>query len=268
MIRKGYSDGPFGQIHWRLVEPEETPSEPDLYCLHPAPFSGLAFTQILPFLARRRRVIAPDFPGHGGSDRFKTEPSILEYSTAMRAVAADLSGAAPVDIMGFHTGNLVAVEMALANDSPVRKLALVDVPAYDSETRKSLLFKMGRPFQITPDIQCLNAAWHRGMTGRLESHGLDRCFALFAEQLRHGNGMHAAFHASFSYDVEARLPLVDRPSLIMATQSGLLQPTRRAAQLMPQARLIERLDIKRGVLDQGAQHTAQEILPFLDEDIL
>ncbi|MEO9633303.1 MAG: alpha/beta hydrolase [Parasphingorhabdus sp.] len=264
MIRKGYTDGPFGQIHWRMKEPAQTPSQPDLYCLHPAPFSGLAFTTIMPFLAQDRRVIAPDFPGHGGSDIFTAKPSVAEYAEAMRAVVADQSHTAPIDIIGFHTGNLVAVEMACETASSIRKLALVDIPAFDPEDRAKFLSSAAQPFAITPELHCLEAPWDRGMTKRLASQGPDRSFEIFVEQLRHGQHMNAAFHAAFSYDVEIRLPLVLCPTLILATQSMLLDATRRGAGLMPTARLVERLDIKRAVLDEAAGATAAEIMCFLD----
>ena len=85
-MRKGYTDGPFGQIHWRMMDAVAEATMPDLYCLHPSPFSGLAYTNVMPMLAQNRRVIAPDYPGYGGSDPFKAHPSIAEYAEAMLAV--------------------------------------------------------------------------------------------------------------------------------------------------------------------------------------
>lgn len=266
MIRKGYSDGPFGQLHWRLLEPKGTSGRPDLYCLHPAPFSGLAFTGIMPHLAQNRRVIAPDYPGHGGSDLFKTEPSIEEYAAAMQAAITDLSGDAPVDIMGFHTGNLVAAEIALSAPDQIRRLTLVDVPAFDPETREKYRAAAAKPLEITPDLDCLTAAWERGMTKRLASQSTDRSFEMFVEQLRHGTNMNAAFHAGFSYDVDDKLPQVTKPAMILGSQSALLEATRRASKLMPTAKLVERLDVTRAVLDEAATITASEILLFLDEE--
>ena len=86
---------------------------PDFNCLDPAPFSALAFTNIMQHLAKNRRVIAPNFPGLGSSDLFKAPPPIAEYAEAMLLVATGLSSGQPIDLMGFHTGNRVAVEMAL-----------------------------------------------------------------------------------------------------------------------------------------------------------
>ncbi|GAA0486165.1 hypothetical protein GCM10009096_31180 [Parasphingorhabdus litoris] len=264
MIRKGYSDGPYGQVHWRMLAPEGPPTKPDLYCLHPAPFSGLAFTTIMPHLAEGRRIFAPDYPGHGGSDPFKEEPTIEEYAAAMMEVVDHQSGSGPVDLMGFHTGNLVAAEMALTAPEKVRLLALVDVPAFDAETSAKFRAASAKTFEITPDLACLEGPWERGMTKRIESQTLERSFEMFTEQLRPGRLMNKAFHAAFSYDVDARLPAVRHDTLILASQSGLLNATRHAAEIMPTATLVERLDIKRAVLDEAAEITAAEILKFLD----
>ena len=264
MIRKGYSNGPFGQIHWRVLTPDEPVLKPDLYCLHPAPFSGLAFTTIMPHLAKNRRVFAPDYPGYGGSDPFKEEPSISEYAQTMMAVVSDQSASGPVDLIGFHTGSLVAAEMALSQPEKVRRLALIDVPAFDAETSTQYRDASAKTFDITPDITCLTQPWNRGMTKRIESQGLERSFDMFAEQLRPGRLMNKGFHAAFSYDVDARLPAVMHETMILASQSGLLSATRHAAELMPSAMLVERLDIKRAVLDEAAEVTAAEILKFLD----
>ena len=262
MIRKGYSDGPFGQVHWRIQDPETASFLPDLYCLHPAPFSGLAFTTIMPHLARDRRVIAPDYPGHGGSDAFKPNPSIKELAEAMLAVAEDLSGEKPIDLMGFHTGSLVAVDMALCVPERIRKLALVDVPAFDAVAREKYKGATAKPFEVTTDLHCLEQPWDRGMTKRLDSQGLGRSFEMFVEQLRHGRNMNAAFHAGFTYNVEDKLPMVRQPALVLASQSALLDASRRAAKLIPSARLLERLDIKRAVLDEAAKQTAQDLISF------
>lgn len=264
MIRKGYSDGPFGQIHWRILVSEAPVSKPDLYCLHPAPFSGLAFTTIMPHLAKGRRVFAPDYPGYGGSGPFKEEPVISEYAEAMIAVIDDQSSSEPVDLMGFHTGNLVATEMALTQPEKIRRLALIDVPAFDAETSAKHRAASAQTFEITPNIDCLEQPWERGMSKRIESQGLERSFDMFAEQLRPGPLMNKVFHAAFSYDVDRKLTALEHPSLVLATQSGLLGATQRAAQMIPNATAVELLTITRAVLDEAHEEVADAVLSFLD----
>jgi pimeloyl-ACP methyl ester carboxylesterase len=267
-IRKGYSDGGrFGQLHWRGAEAVRREA-PDLFCLHPAPFSGLAFTAIMPALAGRRRVWAPDYPGHGGSDPFRHDATVADYAQAMVELIERLTEGTAIDVMGFHTGCLVAAEVARIAPRRVRALALVDVPAFDPVMRERLLASSGAPLEITPLLGCLEGAWDLGMTKRIESQGLDRSFEMFAEQLRHGRGRNAAFHAGFSCDVEALLAGVRHRCLVLATQSMLLEPSRRAAGLIPAATLVERLDIRRAVLDEAAAATADEVIRFLERDDL
>ena len=260
-MRKGYSDGPFGQVHWQATG---SGNQPDLICLHPAPFTGVAFSTIMPHLAQDRRVFAPDFPGHGGSDPFRTDPSIADYAAAMAAVIDAVSAGGPVDLMGFHTGCLVAIELSLAYPDKVRRLAVVDVPAYTAEERAKYLVMTAKPYEIGPDMACLVPAWDRGITKRIESQGIDRSWEMFVETLRHGRQMNAAFHAGFTYDVEGQLPKITHPTAVVASQSMLLEASRRAAQLIPAAKLIERLDITRAVLDEAADKTAHEVLGFLN----
>lgn len=264
MIRKGYTDGPFGQIHWRMMEPQGQATQPDLYCMHPGPFSGIAYTNIMPHLAQNRRVIAPDYPGYGGSDPFKEHPSIAEYALAMLAVAGDLTGNAQIDLTGFHTGNLVAGEMAVSKPSSIHKLALVDAPAFDAETSAKYRSMAAQPFEISEDKDSLEKPWKRGITSRISEQGPARALEMFAEQLRAGRNMHTAFDAAFTYDVYGRLPKITHPCLVLATQSELLEATRWAGENIPNAKLLERLDIDKGVLDQYAETTASEILKFLD----
>lgn len=261
IIQRGYSSSSFGQLHWRMAG--ERTGQPDLYCLHPAPYSGLAYSTIMPQLAQGRRVIAPDYPGAGGSDPFRHDASVSDYASAMAQLIGDLSDGQPVELLGFHTGCLVAAEISIATPQLARRLVLIDVPAFDADTRAKQMAGSGAEFEITPDISCLENAWHLGMTKRIESQGLDRSFAMFAEQLRHGRGRNAAFHAGFAYDVERRLPQITKPTAIIASQSMLLDATRRAASLIPESTLIERLDIKRAVLDEAAPQTAQTILEII-----
>ncbi len=262
-IAKGYSDGPFGQVHWRACG--ERGDAPDLVCLHPAPFSGLAFTAIMPLLATERRVIAPDFPGHGGSDPHRSDASIGDYAKAMQSVVHDFSPDRSVDVLGFHTGCLVACELALLASDAVRSLVLIDVPAFDETTRQSHLAESSAPPRFTEDMASLASAWERGITRRVESQGMARSFEMFVEQLRHGEAMNAGFHAGFMYPVEDRLAAVDHPTTIIATQSMLLEPSRRAASLIPATRLVERLDITRAVVDEAAGPIAAEVLASLPD---
>ncbi len=263
MIMRGYTNGPYGQVHWRMHEQVGARCEPDLYCLHPAPFSGLTFTTIMPFLAEGRRIIAPDYPGHGGSDPLGAAPSVSDYARAMLPVIDAVSDGQDVDLLGFHTGCLVAAELGSIRPDRVRRIVLIDIPYFDVATRSDIYGEAAKPFAITADLGCLAAPWERGMTRRIESQGVARSFDLFTEQLRHGVHMNAAFHAAKMYDCKTGFSRLSKPVTVVASRSALLDATLAAAQAIPGANLIERLDISRAVLDESAETLATTIIEGL-----
>ena len=262
-VSKGYSDGPEGQVHWRMSG-AETANRPDLYCFSPAPFSSIAYATILPHLAETRRVIAPDYPGQGGSDGGSVTPSVEQYAKSMCAVIKALSGNAPVQLTGFHSGCLVAVEVALRLPTQVRQLAVVDVPAFDPETRAKYLPMVGSEFEPSHDFASQEKAWERAVTSRRETQPLARSLEMFADTVGNHDRQNATFHAAFSYDVEAKFAALNTPTTIIATQSSLLEPSRRAAELIPNADLVEHLDVAGSVLDENAAKTAEIVLEALN----
>lgn len=264
MIRKGYSDGPEGQIHWRMAGDASASGKPDLYCFSPAPFSSIAYEAILPELASDRRVIAPDYPGQGGSTGGSAEPSIEQYTGSISALIETLSGDEAITLTGFHSGCLVAVETAKKLGTRVSHVVLVDVPAFDPETRAKYRSAVGAPFAVSANLNDLEKAWERAVVSRLDRQPLERSLEMFADQVANGPRQNATFHAAFSYDVETRFERLTRPTTIIATQSMLLEPSRRAAELIESAKLVERLDIQGSVLDQSAAITATAILECLD----
>lgn len=263
-LRKGYSDGPQGQVHWRMAEPDSAVSQPDLYCFSPAPLGSIAYAAILPYLAGDRRVIAPDYPGQGGSDGDSLTPSIEDYAASMLAIVQDLSESGQIAVTGFHSGSLVATELALQDADRIQKNVLVDVPAFDRAAREKYLPILGKPFDLSADLESMAKAWETAVTKRTETQPLSRSLEMFADLVGNGARMNATFHAAFTYDVEAKLSSLSAETIVIASQSSLLEASRRAADLIPNCELIEVPEITRSVLDENAEETARTILSALD----
>ncbi|HZQ79911.1 MAG TPA: alpha/beta fold hydrolase [Acidimicrobiia bacterium] len=79
--------------------------------LHGLGLSGASWRPLLPLLAERYRVIAPDLTGHGGSDRpagpFTIEGLADDVAELLRARDAD-----PVAAVGLSMGGMVALALA------------------------------------------------------------------------------------------------------------------------------------------------------------
>ena len=257
-IRRHYVDTSIGQIHVRDMPAIGQETLPTLLCLHPAPSSGHYFSTAIPLMAESRRVIAPDYPGYGGSDPVETEPTIELYAEVMNEIVAQLC-TEPVDILGFHTGCLVGAELAIEYPGSVRRLLLCDVPYFDTETRNSLKSKIAVPMPITAELDSLKGAWTFNIASRIEDVPLPRAFELFAEHLRAGTNDYLAFAAAFSYSAEQRLPIVQSETIVLATQSGLHAPSIAAAELIPSASLVDVTEVSSAVFEAGAQSICRRI---------
>ena len=118
---------------------------------------------------------------------------------------------------------------------------------------------VGAPFAPSTDLESLSKAWDMAVIKRSAVQPMEQCLALFADTVGNAGRMNATFHAAFTYDVDARFGALRAPAAILATKSMLLDPTRRAADLIPGSSLVECLDIERSVLDENAARTAAQI---------
>lgn len=108
MPRRGYTDGPFGQIHY-----QQAGDGVPLVLLHQAPMSSGQFDAVYaPLAARGLRPIGIDMAGFGMSDPTDFTPSVEDYARGVTPVL-DALGIGQAAVLGHHTGALVATEVAL-----------------------------------------------------------------------------------------------------------------------------------------------------------
>lgn len=265
-MRRRYADAGTGQIHIREWAAVEDSTQPPLVLLQPSPYSGSYFETVAPLLNAGRLVIAPDFPGYGGSDPTPDKPSIADYASAtIEALRNAYPDHQTFDLSGFHTGCLAAFEMSLIAPDMVNRLVPVDVPYFDAEAQAKMYPSTAADVVFTPELESLAAAWKFSVENRVKDISFERAWDMFCEQLRAGTRGAWAFHAAFTYDCAARISAVTHPTRLIATQSGLLEPTRATANAIPHAELIERLDVTRAVMELGAEAMAAEILEYLSD---
>ena len=262
-ISKQYVHTSFGQIHLRKINAVND-QYPALVCLHPAPSSGLYFTTVMPMLNTDRQVIALDYLGYGGSARQDVMPGIADYAAAMTEAISNLGIHEPYDLMGFHTGCLVANEMALSQPELIRRLVLCDVPYFVADVRTSMQEKFAQPMALTEDLQSIAEIWKFNVASRIGDVPIQRAVELLAEHLRTGDHDHFAFHAAFDYACEERFAGLQANTTVIATQSAMLDPSRSAAEIIPGAQLVEALEITTAVFESGAQSIAARIITALD----
>lgn len=258
--RRRYVDGRFGQVH--LWEAGEANDQPALVCLHATAYSGQTFLPLMRRLAPQRHVIALDTPGYGGSDAPPQRVGLSDYATALTdAVAACSTGA--VDLFGYHTGALLAAEMALQAPTSVRRLVLSGIPLFRGDDHAAWRSKLVHVTELSESFDQFRERWDYFITGRTPGLSLARAFDCFVDELRAYPRDWWAHDAMFDYDAVARLPQVRQPVRVINLASSLAAASRDAAALMPRASVVELPQLGGAPFDLGAELLAQEIEAFL-----
>ena len=109
---------------------------PPLTIVHGLGGAAVNFTKLAPLLARRRRVLIPDLPGHGLSDPFAHVDGLSSYSRHVQALA-EHEGMLPGAVLGYSMGGVVALRLAVEAPEAVKALALVAPAGIVSTTRRA-----------------------------------------------------------------------------------------------------------------------------------
>ena len=261
-IDKRYVDTSSGQVH--VYHCPGTAGRP-LLCLHPAPYSGFYFKTFMPLIDRD--VYAPDYPGYGGSSAAAETPDIGYYARVMLECIDALPLEPPVDVLGFHTGCLVAVEMALEAPGHMGRLVLCNIPFFDAETQSRLSTRLNHQVTLSESLDCLQTSWDLAVRRLADGMGLERAFANYVEHLRSVPTDDQAFDAAFAYDCESRFRELDADVTVIVTDSILREATLDAAMSIRNAELVEADDVRAGVFESGAERMAEYLDHILDRAV-
>ncbi|MBX3228710.1 MAG: alpha/beta hydrolase [Labilithrix sp.] len=145
LVRRGVVSRPVrtpaGRIH--LYDARGTGPLPAIVILHGISASATGFAAIMMRLrAQAKRVIVPDYPGHGLSD----EPSVrLTFDTLLDAVTGALDGVLGAEdfvLVGNSLGGVVALDYAVKRASQCRGVVLLS-PAGAQSSREEFAELVG-----------------------------------------------------------------------------------------------------------------------------
>lgn len=200
-VRRRYVDVAHGHVHVT-----EAGAGRPVVLLHQTPRSADEFAEVLPLLGRRRWAIAVDLPGMGGSDPHPAGATIEAYAAGVLA-AVDALGVVEFDLVGHHTGGVVAVEIAATVPDRVGVLVLSSTPYIDADERQRRGDRVPvDEVGVADDGSHLQALWQARQRfyppGRID---LLRRFVGDAVRTADPAEGHRAVAA---YEMEARLPLL------------------------------------------------------------
>ena len=265
-VRRRYIAGKYGQLHLR--ESGQPSQKPAIICLHMAPKSGRSFNQIMPYLASERLIIAPDYPGYGESDCPPEEPQVRveDYAESVGEVIADLNLDA-VNLIGYHTGSMVAVEVARQHPSLVKKLINISAPIF-TELELDHFRQYFAPMPLDEEGARFRIMWERIMKYRGPGMTLEQSAVSMAENMRGGENYEWGHRAAFNYAeaYTSHLAEITQPLLVMNPKDDLYEQTKRVDAFLKEGSRVDFPAWGTGFLDVFSEPVAQEMLRFFDKD--
>lgn len=261
-VTKHYVDGRFGQMHFRRAAPVNDTGRPALLLFHMSPYSGVIYDTFMAEIGNDRLVIAVDTPGFGNSDAPPDLPEISDYAAAMGDVmdALKLRG---VDLMGYHTGSKVAMELALQRPSQIRKLVMVSASIFtDAELADHR--NLYAQTDIAEDGAHLAKWWKAAMRWSMKGRTKEQVAGVFYSRLMNPAISWWGHRAAFNYKTADALPKVSHPILILNPEDDIWPFTPRAKPLLKNGRIHDLPGWSHGFLDIKTADAAAIVRGFLD----
>lgn len=228
---KGYADGPYGQLHY-MTAGEGDP----LLMIHQSPDSMVQFEPVMRLLAGAGlQAIAVDIPGYGMSDTPAALPDIAGYAQIVPALL-DHFDFDKADLLGHHTGALIATEASLAYPDRVNRLVLNGPLPLTDEEREYFKGMMAVEKTWGPkwDGSHLAEQWAHRRQAQPEWLDLVAFNTHFVHGLLAGDKVWYAHDAVMAYHHEAAIPRVSHRTLVLTnTGDAIYAQAKRAAELRP-----------------------------------
>lgn len=260
-LRKGYLDGPWGQIHYYEIGEGD---DPVLILAHQSPVSARMFERAMPHLAAAGlRVVAVDTPGYGNSDPPPAPPTVEAYAPSYAAVLDGL-GLGRAHFLGHHTGAGILCHFAATNPERVLSLVLNGPPLFSAERRQRLQAEPLGPPPIHADGSHLQARWDRrarytpGWTDAVAMH------RRLVDQLWAGPTVWFGHYAAFRYDMQPDLMALRGPVLILTnTGDDIYEIARQVHAMRPDFEYVELPGGTHDIVDEQPEDWARSVARFV-----
>lgn len=251
-----------GGVRWHV---QVAGAGPALLLLHGTGAATHSWRELLPRLAERFTVVAPDLPGHGFSAALPRERTSLPgFAAALAALLAEL-GLEARHAVGHSAGAAVAAQLALQPRSTLERLAWINPALQPFDALPGLLFApLARLLAAGPLLPRL-AAWRaqdpRALRRLIAGTGStldERGVALYQRLVASPDHVAGALSMMAGWDLAPlaeALPRLQQPVLLLVGEADRTVPPAQAARIAPRLRhaTLQRLP--------GLGHLAHEEKP-------
>jgi pimeloyl-ACP methyl ester carboxylesterase len=210
---------PLIDVHGRQLRYREVgagrPGTPVLL-VHGAGASSAVWLELMPRLARGRRVVAVDLPGHGMSAGGVRSIEEMRDAVGMAAAALRLGRSI---LVGHSMGGLVVLAAALEWPDKVAGLGLVATAARLKVSEPGVLVPLQTQFERWPALVA-EVAYSPETPADVRRRGAGVLCSASQEQTL------TDFRATAAYDARARLGEIHAPALVVTCEHDLMTPAR------------------------------------------
>src|SRR6266498_1075931 len=247
--------------------------------LHGLGASKITWLPLLEPLAERHRVVIPDLPGHGESDKPRREYTPRFYASVLRHLM-DAVGVERATVMGNSLGGRIALELALRSPGRVAALVLLDPSVPGLRWRHVMGFSRVFPTEIGAIPFPLRERWMEVMIRRLFARpdrlpyeGYSAAASEFIRIYR-DPGARMAFFSTLRHIVTERpdsffasLRRIKQLALIVFGEQDRLVPPRlgvRLAEHLPNSELVVLPDVGHVPQFEATEETLELLASFLN----
>lgn len=266
----------------RLAYLERSGGEVPLVLLHGITDNALTWEPVLDHIDTRCRILAPDFRGHGESDKPDAYYDAEAYADDVRHLIDQVAGG-PALVLGHSLGGVVAVQVGATAPERVRGLFLEDPPLYFvnnlNDIFRSLFEAMVTMARTLQDGSRSADDWFEVMANAPDPYsGKPGIETMGAEKIRRRldsigkmlpKALEDALAGSLHWDTDEVLARLTCPVTMITGDPALgavmtPEEAARVVEIVPQARAIQAAGVGHLVHDQQPQAWLDAVNGWID----
>lgn len=262
--KRGYADGPYGQIHYQDTVEGHIP----LILCSQSPMTCRQYDRVYLLLAAAGiRAIGIDTPGFGMSDPPPKPPIIADFAKVIPYVLDHLN-LETAHLCGHHTGTKTVTEAAIAYPDRVRSLVLSSpAPMTREEEQQYIETALAAEKAFAPkadgshlsELYVKRLAWIKD-----EADGLDLANGYTVQNVMGLGPFWYGHHAAFNYDAAEVMPKITQPVLALYNTGDVLFPmAERTMKLCPHFSYAEIEGGGINITDEKPEAWTQEVAAYL-----
>ncbi len=240
--------------------------------IHGIPTWGYLWHRLIPVLAKQNRVLAPDLPGFGYSDKSDRFDRSIARQAEMIDAWMERLGVERAHVVAHDIGGGVALRLATGFPRRVKKLCVMNTVCYDSWPIEMML-QLGHPetrrkVSASAAVTMLKQALKQGFSTSPEDEVLDGLLAPYATEIGKLSLIRdaAALNTNLTTEITELLPRLSAPTLVLWGEDDVFQLVKYGERLawdIPQARLVRVREARHFVMLDRPEEVAGHVSAFL-----